>query len=283
MTSLSPLHTIGDQVSEALRLHADLGRKEPRRTAIDMLTLIGFPDPATRLRHLSLRAVGRPAAAGDDRHGADLPTGAADRRRAVDRARRHHPGADPQADPGPAQRAGHGAAADHPRPRRRRQHRRGGGGDVPRPGDGERHARGPLRRSASSLPEGAARRRAALRHEAGRAAEAAARDPARHRAPAGSAGATSAAGAAANTPLLEVSGLSKSFRRRKRGGLFGADDGGETKVVDDVSFRIERGSCFGLVGESGCGKTTVSKIILRAIEPDAGRVIFDDGNSLSIC
>jgi peptide/nickel transport system ATP-binding protein len=49
--------------------------------------------------------------------------------------------------------------------------------------------------------------------------------------------------------------------------------------VDDGSFRIERGSCFGLVGESGCGKTTVSKIILRAIEADAGRVVFNDGGT----
>jgi peptide/nickel transport system ATP-binding protein len=87
--------------------------------------------------------------------------------------------------------------------------------------------------------------------------------------------------AGSNAPLLEVSDLSKSFRLRKRDGLFSSGDTTAAKVVvDDVSFRIERGSCFGLVGESGCGKTTVSKIILRAIEADAGRVIFDDGNTL---
>ncbi len=45
MTSLSPLHTIGDQVGEALRLHGDVGRKQARRTAIEMLALVGFPEP----------------------------------------------------------------------------------------------------------------------------------------------------------------------------------------------------------------------------------------------
>ncbi len=47
------------------------------------------------------------------------------------------------------------------------------------------------------------------------------------------------------------------------------------RAVDDVSFRIERGECLGLVGESGCGKTTVSKIIMRAVTADAGRVTFN--------
>jgi peptide/nickel transport system ATP-binding protein len=84
--------------------------------------------------------------------------------------------------------------------------------------------------------------------------------------------------AGGNVPLLEVGDLAKSFRLRKRNGLFGSRDGIAAKVVDDVSFRIERGGCFGLVGESGCGKTTVSKIILRAIEPESGRVIFHGGN-----
>ena len=82
------------------------------------------PIRSSAIRLLSLRAVGRPAPAGDDRHGADLPAGDADRRRADDGARRHHPGADPQADEGPAGRVRHGDPVHQPRPRRGRQHRR---------------------------------------------------------------------------------------------------------------------------------------------------------------
>ena len=76
-------------------------------------------------------------------------------------------------------------------------------------------------------------------------------------------------------PLLTVSNLSKVYHLRKAS-LFG----GEARViraVDDVSFTIRRGECLGLVGESGSGKTTVSKILTRAVTPDSGSVIFDDG------
>jgi peptide/nickel transport system ATP-binding protein len=73
-------------------------------------------------------------------------------------------------------------------------------------------------------------------------------------------------------PLLEVQGLRKTYRTRK-GGWFGSH-GKEVLAVDDVSFTIERGESFGLVGESGCGKTTVSKSIMRAVDVDDGRVIF---------
>ena len=77
--------------------------------------------------------------------------------------------------------------------------------------------------------------------------------------------------------MLSVRNLTKTYTS-KAGGLFGRRDGGKFRAVDDVSFDIRRGECLGLVGESGCGKTTVSKILMRAITADSGSVSFDDGS-----
>jgi oligopeptide/dipeptide ABC transporter ATP-binding protein len=73
-------------------------------------------------------------------------------------------------------------------------------------------------------------------------------------------------------PLLEVRGLSKHFPVRS--GLF-STVGAWVKAVDDVSFDIGRREIFALVGESGCGKTTTGRSLLRLIEPTAGSVRFD--------
>ncbi|MFQ5786219.1 MAG: ABC transporter ATP-binding protein [Alphaproteobacteria bacterium] len=75
-------------------------------------------------------------------------------------------------------------------------------------------------------------------------------------------------------PLLSLRGVSKSFVGRKSG-WFGADTATRHTAVDDVSLDIARGECLGLVGESGCGKTTLSKIILRALTPDAGTITYN--------
>ena len=77
-------------------------------------------------------------------------------------------------------------------------------------------------------------------------------------------------------PLLSVRGLHKTYVTGSRS-FFGKGSQTSVKAVDDVGFDIRRGECLGLVGESGCGKTTVSKIVMRAVTPDAGEVIFDDG------
>lgn len=74
-------------------------------------------------------------------------------------------------------------------------------------------------------------------------------------------------------PLLTLSHVSKSFTGRSRGGLFGGPPP-VTKAVDDVSFEIARGETLGLVGESGSGKTTVGKLVVRAIRADQGEMIF---------
>ena len=80
---------------------------------------------------------------------------------------------------------------------------------------------------------------------------------------------------AAQKPLLSVKGLSKEFTTRKTS-VFGSKPGGSVLAVDDISFDIARGECLGLVGESGCGKTTTSKIIIRAVSPGEGSVTFND-------
>ena len=71
-------------------------------------------------------------------------------------------------------------------------------------------------------------------------------------------------------PLLEVTNIEKSFNTRHVG------NGVQIKAVQDVSFHIDRGECLGLVGESGCGKTTLSKIIMRAMTPDGGCIRYND-------
>ncbi len=74
--------------------------------------------------------------------------------------------------------------------------------------------------------------------------------------------------------LLEVKDLKKHFPIRK--GFFATKTVGYVRAVDGVSFFIRPGETLGLVGESGCGKTTTGRVILRAYEPTAGEVWFDD-------
>jgi peptide/nickel transport system ATP-binding protein len=78
--------------------------------------------------------------------------------------------------------------------------------------------------------------------------------------------------------LIEVRGLVKYFP--VRGGILQRTQGW-VKAVDDVSFTIRRGETLGLVGESGCGKTTVGRLLLRLIEPTAGHVLFE-GRDLTV-
>jgi len=74
------------------------------------------------------------------------------------------------------------------------------------------------------------------------------------------------------TPLLRAQNLVKHFALRK--GFFGRL-GGSVHAVDGVSFEVGVGETLALVGESGCGKSTAGRLLLRLIEPDAGRVWFD--------
>ena len=141
MTSLNPLHTIERQIGEILLLHRGMTGKPARARILELLTQVGIPNPETRLKSLSAPDVRRPAPARDDRDGARQRAGPVDRRRADDRARRHRPGANPQASQGVAGPARHGHAVHHPRPRHRPQDRRPGLRD-----EGRQDRRGKCRR-----------------------------------------------------------------------------------------------------------------------------------------
>src|SRR5690625_5066117 len=79
--------------------------------------------------------------------------------------------------------------------------------------------------------------------------------------------------------LLEVNDLKKHFDIK--GGVFGRKVG-EVKAVDGISFSVKKGETLGIVGESGCGKSTTGKSILRLIEPTKGQVTFDGKDVLEL-
>ena len=71
--------------------------------------------------------------------------------------------------------------------------------------------------------------------------------------------------------LLRVNHLRKVFREGRK----------EKAAVDDVSFSVEEGECLGLIGESGCGKSTTVNIIARLLKEDGGEIFFDGKKNLT--
>ena len=274
MTSLSPLHTVGNQIVEAIRLHRTVSQKQAMEIAAEMLGLVGFPDPLKALRTYPFELSGglrqramiamslacRPALLI-----ADEPTTALDvtiqaqilmllndLQRELGMAVlmiTHDLGVVANIAEeivvmykGEVMEAG---SLDHIFRDPKHPYLQALLKAVPRfdMDRGERlvpirdipHATSNLLRQKDPWPEDA-----------------------------------DAAG-----PLLKVEGVSKTFTIRKSG-LSGDSSASQVLAVEDVSFEVKRGECLGLVGESGCGKTTLSKILMRALSPDTGSVTFND-------
>jgi len=281
MTSLSPLHTIGDQISEALLLHRNASRAEAKRLSIEMLRLVGFPNPSHAydtypfelsggLRQramISMALVCRPSLLI-----ADEPSTALD---VTIQAQILKQIKDLQQELGMAvlmithdlgvvaNVADEVVVAYHGRVME--------SGTVHDIFNEPSHPY--LQALLKAVPHFDMKKGERLvpireiKHEAGCLL----RD--REAAPA----------LDASQALLAVRNVSKCFLNRKKG-LFGIGPcPAPLLAVNDVSFEVKQGECLGLVGESGCGKTTLSKMIMRAITPDAGEVIFnDDGTPINL-
>ena len=78
---------------------------------------------------------------------------------------------------------------------------------------------------------------------------------------------------ASTTALIEARGLAKHFPVRS--GALGLGSKSVVRAVDGVDLRIGKGETLGLVGESGCGKSTTGRLLLRLIEPSAGSIVHE--------
>lgn len=281
MTSLSPLHTIGDQISEALYLHRVIDKKAGWELSADMLRLVGFPEPARAMKTypfelsgglrqramIAMALVCRPALLI-----ADEPTTALD---VTIQAQILKLIKDLQSELGMAvlmitHDLGVVANVAEEVVVLFR-------GKVMESGSLEDIYRSPEHPYLKALLKAVPRfdlaegeRLVPLREiKADTNLLMAAKKPWPE-------------GADAAGPLLSVQQLSKTFQIRK-GGYFGKQQARSVIAVEDVSFEIARGECLGLVGESGCGKTTTSKMIMRALSPDNGTVVFNDhGSSVDV-
>jgi len=279
MTALSPLHTIGNQISEALALHrSHLGKKARREAAIEMLRRVGFPDPVAAehtypfelsggLRQramIAMALVCRPALLI-----ADEPTTALD---VTIQAQILHLIRELQRDLGMAVlMITHdlGVVANMAEEVVVMYH-----GRVTEAGTVEdifRDARHPylmaLMRAVPRFGMADGERLTPIREvQVG----------IEHRllAPRERPVMT-----ASEAPLLTVRHVTKHFHTRKTS-ILGSKLAGEVLAVDDVSFHVRAGECLGLVGESGCGKTTTAKMIMRSIAPDSGEIVFNDNGKL---
>ena len=276
MTSLSPLHTVGNQIAEAAMLHQEGGADAARERARDMLERVGFPDPVKALdtypfelsgglrqrAMIAMALVCRPALLI-----ADEPTTALDvtiqaQILALIQALKAELGMAVLLithDLGVvANMADEVVVVYHGRVMES-----GGLSDLfERPRHPYLEA---LMRAVPRIGMAVGERLTPLREVPRPSGARIGREQAAPR--------VSDAG-----PLLRASHLSKRFPARSAG-LSGRGGRGAFLALDDLSLSIGRGECLGLVGESGCGKTTFSKVLMRALAPDAGEVTYRSGDA----
>ena len=278
MTSLSPVHTVGDQIGEALRLHRKVSSREAKELVIDMLRLVGFPDPRRGFKTypfelsgglrqramIAMALICRPTLliADEPTTALDVTIQAQILKLMMDLQQElqmalllitHDLGV-------VANVADEIVVMYH--------------GEVMESGTMEDLFRAPehpylqaLLRAVPRFGMAPGERLTPIREIPVTNGKMFAE---KHPWP---------EGAGLGTPLLLVENVSKRFAIRK-GGFFGGEEK-QVLAVDDVSFEVKRGECLGLVGESGCGKTTLSKIVMRAIAPDTGRILFNEGAQLT--
>ncbi|NND49865.1 MAG: ABC transporter ATP-binding protein, partial [Rhizobiales bacterium] len=276
MTSLSPLHTIGDQIGESYRLHTGADRAAALARAREMLELVGFPHPARSLNSypfelsgglrqramIAMALICEPALLI-----ADEPTTALD---VTIQAQILKLISDLQSELGMAVlMITHdlGVVANMAEEIVVMYH-----GEIMETGTRDAVFRGASHPYLSALLKAVPR----FHMEPGERLRAI-----REIKPADDALAHIRGQITRNSDpgaVLEVSNLVKRFGQRKSAIAAGAE--AMTVAVDDVSFNIDRGECVGLVGESGCGKTTTAKMIMRALSPDEGAVRFACNGSL---
>ncbi len=271
MTSLSPLHTVGDQVNEAMCLHCNISKREGMKLSAEMLRMVGFPDPQRAINTypfelsgglrqramIAMALVCRPALLI-----ADEPSTALD---VTIQAQILKLLQDIQSelkmavliithDLGVVANIAeevvvvyHGKVVES-----------GTLNDIFED-PSHPYLKG-LLRAVPRFNMGPGERLVPLREIKYQAAASSLEKPVK---PSG------------DTPVLDIVNVSKSFSIRKDRSFLRPATREKVIAVNNVSFDIRPGECLGLVGESGCGKTTLSKIIMRALEPDEGEIRFN--------